>query len=85
MGIAATSWALLLGAFWVCAVLGMRRAPREPCALVLPIYLLTILIWGNWIEVRLLLPMYPVLLPLALSYLFAPRKNADAGVTIADR
>ncbi len=79
LGIAATSWALLLGAFWVYAVLGTRRAPPVVgrTALVLPIYLLTILVWGNWIEVRLLLPMYPVLLPLALSYLFAPRKDAE--------
>lgn len=74
LGIAATSWILLLGAFWLYAAMGISRAPAfvRRTALVLPAYALTILVWGTWVEVRLWLPMYPVILPLALSYLFTP-------------
>ncbi len=72
--IAATSWLLMLGALWLYAVMGISRAPAfvRRSALVLPAYALTILMWGAWVEVRLWLPMYPVILPLALSYLFPP-------------
>lgn len=74
VAIAATSWMLLLGAFWLYAAMGISRAPAfvRRTALVLPVYVLTILVWGTWVEVRLWLPMYPVILPLALSYLFTP-------------
>jgi hypothetical protein len=77
MAIAATSWALLLGAFWIFAALGYRRAPWfvRRTALVAPIYLLTVLVWGTWVEVRLLVPLYPVVFPLALAYLFEPRND----------
>ena len=74
LAIAATSWILRLGAFWLYAAIGISRAPAfvRRSALVLPAYALTILVWGTWVEVRLWLPMYPVILPLALSYLFTP-------------
>src|SRR5262249_32406258 len=39
-------------------------------ALVIPPYLVTVLIWGAWSETRLLTPLFPIVLPLALSYLF---------------
>ena len=54
------------------AAIGISRAPAfvRRSALVLPAYALTILVWGTWVEVRLWLPMYPVILPLALSHLF---------------
>jgi hypothetical protein len=74
--IAATSWALFLGVFWLFAALGISRAPAfvRRTALVVPVYLVTILIWGIWIEAgRLWMSMYPVLVPLALSYLFTAR------------
>jgi hypothetical protein len=75
--IAASSWVLLLGALWIYAAMGVSRAPWfvRRTALVFPVYLVTILVWGMWLEVRLLLPMYPVLLPLALSYLFEARRD----------
>lgn len=75
--IAMTNVALLFGALWVFAVLGVRRAPAfvRRTALVLPVYLITVLVWGIWVEVRLLQPLYPIVLPLALSYIFEPRSQ----------
>lgn len=66
---------LLLGAFWLLAVLGWRHAPVfvRRTTLVVPAYLVTIAVWGIWWEVRLLMPLYPVLFALALSYLYPPR------------
>ncbi len=62
---------MLLGAFWLFAVMGWSRAPGlvRRSALIIPAYLVTIAIWGIWWEVRLLMPLYPILLALALSYL----------------
>ena len=69
---------LLLGAFWMFAALGLRHAPPfvRRTALVVPAYLGTIALWGIWWEVRLLMPLYPVLFGLALSYLYEPRPVA---------
>jgi hypothetical protein len=72
---------LLLGAFWMFAALGWSRAPRfvRRTALIAPAYLITIAVWGIWWEVRLLMPLYPVLFALALSYLYQPRATAAPG------
>jgi hypothetical protein len=66
---------LLLGAFWIFAMLGWRRAPAfvRKSALIVPAYVITVAVWGIWWEVRLLMPLYPVLFALALSYLYEPR------------
>ncbi|HYB94809.1 MAG TPA: hypothetical protein VEC39_07535 [Vicinamibacterales bacterium] len=72
---------MLLGVFWVLAVLGWQYAPAfiRRSALIVPPYLLTVAIWGIWWEVRLLMPLYPILFALALSYLFQPRAAAAPG------
>ena len=44
-------------------------------ALVVPPYAAVILLFTFWAETRPDMTMYPVLLPLALSYLFTPRKE----------
>lgn len=77
--LAAFNIALLLGVFWVFAVLGLPRAPVfvRRSALVIPAYLAAVALWGIWWEVRLLMPLYPLLLPLALSYLFEPGLDAQ--------
>ena len=69
---------LLLGVFWLFAALGWRHAPLfvRRTAFVIPAYLLTIALWGIWWEVRLLMPLYPMLFALALSYLYDPRPAA---------
>lgn len=76
--LAAFNITVLLGVFWIFALLGLSRAPAfvRRSAIVIPAYLAAIAIWGIWWEVRLLMPLYPLLLPLALSYLFEPRLNA---------
>ena len=81
--LAAFNITLLLGVFWVFALLGLPRAPVfvRRSALIIPAYLAAVAIWGIWWEVRLLMPLYPLVLPLALSYLFEP--NRDAQLTAA--
>jgi len=65
---------LFLGAFWLFAILGYRRAPPfvRRTALILPLYFFTVAVWGWWFEVRLLMPCYPILVSLALSYVYVP-------------
>jgi len=72
--LAAFNVTVLLGAIWLFAVLGFARAPlfARRAAAVIPIYAGAIVVWGIWWEVRLLMPLYPLVLPLALSYLFSP-------------
>jgi hypothetical protein len=63
---------LFLGVFWVLAVLGYRLAPRfiQRAAAITPFYLMAFAIWGTWVEARLLMPLYPLLVPLAMSFLY---------------
>lgn len=60
---------LFFGAFWVLACFGFRSAPVliRRTAMLTPLYLAVIAIGGLWWEVRLLMTLYPVVLPLALS------------------
>lgn len=75
----------LLGIGWLFAMLGWRHAPPfvQRCALVVPPYLITVAIWGIWWESRLLLPVMPILLALALSYMFRPITQAALAVSPA--
>jgi hypothetical protein len=78
--------AVLLGKFWWFAAAGFRRAPPfvQRVASVIPAYVAVIAVWGIWWEVRLLLPLMPLLLPLALSFLFKSESGAldDPGVAL---
>jgi hypothetical protein len=62
--------ALFLGAFWVFVAKGFKESPEfiKRLALYIPFYLVGVLIYGVWKEVRLLMPLYPVLIPMALSF-----------------
>jgi hypothetical protein len=62
---------LFLGFFWIFALLGFRNAPAfcRRAVLVVPLYLVTVLVWGVWYEVRLLMPLYPIVIPLGLSFI----------------
>jgi hypothetical protein len=67
---------LLFGAFWIFAVAGFRRAPgfvRRVSLVALP-YLAAVLVWGMWHEVRLLMPLYAIIVPLGLSFLYRGRE-----------
>ena len=80
--LAAANLAMLLGVFWLFAA-----ARLEPGAIFhspvqrssFPLYLITIAVWGIWWEVRLVMPLYPILFALALSYLYDAREPALAG------
>jgi hypothetical protein len=63
---------LFLGFFWIFAGLGFKAAPKfiKQATLIIPFYLTPIIIFGNWYEVRLLMPLYPILIPLGLSYIY---------------
>jgi hypothetical protein len=67
--------ALIFGAFWVFAVAGFRRAPEfvKRTALLAPLYLAVVAVWGIWYEVRLLMPLYAIVIPLGLSFLYRVR------------
>jgi hypothetical protein len=71
---------MLLGVFPLLAMLGWSRAPAfvRRSALIIPPYVVTVAVWGIWWEVRLLMPIYPILFALALSYLYEPREAAAA-------
>ncbi len=71
---------LFLGGLWAFAFLGFRYAPSfiKRVALIIPLYLLTVIIWGVWLEVRLLMPLYPVLVPLGLSFLYPQERKTMA-------
>jgi hypothetical protein len=63
---------LMFGVFWILAAAGWRHAPEfvRRSARIAPLYLLTVLIWGLWFEARLLMVLYPIVVPLALSFLY---------------
>jgi len=69
---------LFLGFFWIFAALGFRHAPRfiQNAALIIPLHLLLVIVYGVWYEVRLLMPLYAILIPLGLSYVF-PRTDSE--------
>jgi hypothetical protein len=70
--------AVLFGVIGWCAAAGFRDAPPfvRRVATVIPAYLAIVAVWGIWREVRLLLPLMPLLLPLALSFFYAPVSGA---------
>ncbi len=74
---------LLFGVLWPLAAVGFSSAPRflRRMTLLLPLYIVPVLIWGRWIEVRLLLAMFPVVAPLAaigLETRLTPDESSEA-------
>ena len=71
---------MFLGGFWVFAALGLRCAPAfiRRSVLLIPLYVAAISVWGVWYEVRLLMPLYPLLIPLGLSFLYLRRRSTWA-------
>jgi hypothetical protein len=78
-GFMALNLALFLGFVWMFSVRGFGRAPAfiRRLALFVPLYMLLVLMFGVWKEVRLLMPLYPVLIPAALAYLFPSGRRDD--------
>lgn len=71
---------LFLGFVWMFAIRGFGTAPPfiKRLALFVPLYLALVLVFGVWKEVRLLMPIYPVAIPAALSFLFPDGERTDA-------
>jgi hypothetical protein len=65
------------GALCYFAVRGSRAAPEyvRKSFRVIPLYLAAIAVFGIWKEVRLLMMLYPILLPAALSYIFSKKQG----------
>jgi hypothetical protein len=70
--------ALFMGPLWVLAALGLKTAPDVVRRLswLVPIYLIGVAVAGLWWDVRLLMGLYPLLIPMVLSALFTPRVRA---------
>lgn len=69
---------LFLGPVWLLAAFGVRRSPPfvRRAALAIPIYLIAVSTIGPGWDLRLMSPLYPLVLPVALSALFVPREGA---------
>jgi len=76
---ALTNVTLFLGGTgWLLAAAGFRRAPAfiRRASRVVPFYLAAVAVWGVWYEVRLLMTLYPVLVPCVVAGLFGePRRD----------
>lgn len=70
---------LFLGIFWYFAVKGYRFSNEfiKRATMILPFYILFILIFGIWREVRLLMPLYPILIPMGLSFLYKRKEKLE--------
>jgi hypothetical protein len=64
-----------LGFGWIFAARGLTRASDFDRRLVrvVPFYVVAFGIWGWWREVRILTSLYPILIPLVLSYCYKQR------------
>lgn len=70
---------IFFGAFWVFAILGWLYAPRfvRGTAFIAPIYYTFILFWSRIYEVRLLMTLYPIIIPLGLSFIYLRPKRVS--------
>lgn len=67
---------LFLGPVWLLAIAGLNVGPSfvRRSALAIPLYLVAVLAFGPSWDLRLMTPLYPLVLPLALSALFVPHE-----------
>jgi hypothetical protein len=65
------------GIFWLALPFSFHKAPDllKRLALVIPIYIPFILIFGMWVEVRLFMPLLPIIIPISVSSIFSPAQN----------
>lgn len=63
---------LFLGVFWWFALRGVRGAPPflRRAAVVTPLYLAPMAVYGVWYETRLLMPLYAIFIGLGLAHIF---------------
>jgi len=72
---------LFLGLGWIFAAYGRARAPHfvRGVGRVVPLYLAAFAVWGWWREVRILTTLYPIVMPLVLSYCYRSRTRPVGG------
>jgi hypothetical protein len=70
----------LLGPFWILPALRWRVLPPclRACALTAPLFLVVVLVLGDFNEPRQLLLLFPVMVPAGLIALFGRPQEADA-------
>ncbi len=76
---------LFLGVFWLLIPLGLHHAHVfiRKMAWLIPLYLGLIVFFSIWYEVRLLMTLYPIIIPIGLSYLHPCRNlNIETGKRI---
>lgn len=63
---------MFLGFLWIYLISGFKQSPDfiKKSSLIIPIYLLAVLLFGMWYEVRLLIILYPLFIPIILSRIF---------------
>ena len=71
LAMALINLSLFSGAWWVFSIFGFKHADRYTKQLLVfvPLYLVPIIIFGLWKEVRMLLPIYPIIISLGLFYI----------------
>jgi hypothetical protein len=72
--------ALFLGiSGWILAMLGFARSPAfvRRTGWLAVAYIPAYAIWGYWYEVRLLMTLYPIVVPALLSCLYSPTQPRD--------
>ncbi len=78
---AASYWYLFIifGAFWILALIGFRRQPLflRQAGLMVPFFVGAHLVTGIVSEVRQMLPLGAIVIPMGLYYLFPPGSGAD--------
>jgi hypothetical protein len=72
----------LLGPFWILPALRWRALPPclRACALIAPLFLVVVLVLGDFNEPRQLLLLLPVMVPAGLIALFGRPQETDAAV-----
>lgn len=73
---AALNVTLFLGPVWLLVAAGWRRTPAfaRRAMLAATVYLVGVAIWSSWWDVRVLMPLYPLLMPPVLAALFEPTR-----------
>jgi hypothetical protein len=62
---------LFLGGVWLLALFGFAKSPRllrRVTAMAAPVYVAAFLLFAVWWDVRVLMPLYPIVVPLALAF-----------------
>jgi hypothetical protein len=79
------NWSLFFGPLWILSVRNWKRVPNflRRTSYVSLLYLIVIMIFGRWEETRLLMVLYPIVLPIAL-FNFNSKPSVEVSSTTKD-